>query len=72
MELVFISNGRHCKVTNEVRLGLAYESSTWYNLSDEFSKKLIAVSSNVDGDLLTRCRWSHEYLCALQTTNAKW
>jgi hypothetical protein len=43
--------GAIAKVTNEVRLGLAYESSTWYNLSDEFSQKLIAVSSNVDGDL---------------------
>jgi hypothetical protein len=43
--------GAIAKVTNEVRLGLAYESSTWYNLSDEFSQKLIAVSSNIDGDL---------------------
>lgn len=43
--------GAIAKVTNEVRLGLAYESSTWYHLSDEFSQKLIAVSSNVDGDL---------------------
>jgi hypothetical protein len=30
--------GAIAKVTNEVRLGLAYESSTWYNLSDEFSQ----------------------------------
>lgn len=43
--------GAIAKVTNQVRLGLAYESSTWYNLSDEFSQKLIAISSNVDGDL---------------------
>jgi hypothetical protein len=42
--------GAIAKVTNEVRLA-AYESSTWYNLSDEFSQNLIAVSSNVDGDL---------------------
>lgn len=43
--------GAIAKVTNQVRLGLAYESSTWYNLSDESSQKLIAISSNVDGDL---------------------
>jgi hypothetical protein len=43
--------GAIAKVTNEVRLGLAYESSTWYNLNDEFSQKLVAVSSNVDEDL---------------------
>lgn len=43
--------GAIAKVTNELRLGLAYESSTWYNLNDESSQKLIAVSSNVDGDL---------------------
>jgi hypothetical protein len=43
--------GAIAKVTNEVRLGLAYESSAWYNLRDEFFQKLVAVSSNVDGDL---------------------
>jgi hypothetical protein len=37
--------GAIAKVTNELRLGLAYESSTWYHLSDELSQKLIAVSS---------------------------
>lgn len=37
--------GAIAKVTNEVRLGLAYESSTWYRLNDELSQKLVAVSS---------------------------
>lgn len=37
--------GAIAKVTNEVRLGLAYESSTWYHLSDEFSQKLVVVRS---------------------------
>jgi hypothetical protein len=37
--------GAIAKVTNEFRLGLAYESSTWYHLSDEFSQRLVAVSS---------------------------
>lgn len=37
--------GAIAKVTDEIRLGLAYESSTWYHLSDEFSQKLVVVSS---------------------------
>ena len=37
--------GAIAKVTNEVRLGLAYESSTWYHLTDEFSQSLVVVRS---------------------------
>lgn len=44
--------GAIAKVTNEVRLGLAYESPTWYHLSDEFSQNLVAVSKNISGELL--------------------
>ena len=43
--------GAIVKITNEIRVGLAYESSTWYHLSDEFSQKLVAVSSNSSGEL---------------------
>ncbi|WP_418263465.1 OmpP1/FadL family transporter [Flavobacterium faecale] len=43
--------GAIAKITNEVRLGLTYESPTWYNIYDEFSQKLIAVSSNSSGNL---------------------
>lgn len=42
--------GAIAKVTNEMRLGLAYESSTWYHLSDELSQKLVSVSSSSTGD----------------------
>jgi long-subunit fatty acid transport protein len=42
--------GAIAKVTNEMRVGLAYESSTWYNLSDELSQKLVSVSSSSTGD----------------------
>ena len=38
--------GAIAKLTTEVRVGLAYESSTWYTLNDEFSQKLVTVSSN--------------------------
>jgi hypothetical protein len=38
--------GAIAKVTNEIRLGFAYESPTWYNLRDEFSQRLSSVSSN--------------------------
>ena len=37
--------GAIAKVTNEIRLGLAYQSPTWYNLSDELTQSLAAVSS---------------------------
>jgi hypothetical protein len=37
--------GAIAKVTNEIRLGLAYESSTWYRLSDELSQRLTSTSS---------------------------
>jgi hypothetical protein len=43
--------GAIAKVTNEVRLGLAYESPTWYDLTDEFSQNLVAVSKNTSGEL---------------------
>jgi hypothetical protein len=43
--------GAIAKVTNEIRLGLAYQSPTWYSLSDELSQKLVAVSSNTSREL---------------------
>ncbi len=43
--------GAIAKVTNEIRLGLAYESPTWYTLNDELSQKLVAVSGNISGEL---------------------
>ena len=43
--------GAIAKVTNELRAGLTYESSTWYNVNDELSQRLIAVSSNNAGSL---------------------
>jgi long-subunit fatty acid transport protein len=43
--------GAIAKVTNEMRVGLAYESSTWYNLSDELSQKLVSVSSSSGDDI---------------------
>ena len=43
--------GAIAKVTNEVRLGLAYESPTWYHLTDEFSQNLVAVRKNISGEL---------------------
>lgn len=43
--------GAIAKVTNEIRLGLAYDSPVWYNLSDEFSQKLVSVSANTINEL---------------------
>jgi len=38
--------GAIAKVNKEIRLGLAYESPIWFNLSDEFSQRLTAVRAN--------------------------
>lgn len=43
--------GAIAKVTKEIRLGLSYDSPTWYNLTDEFSQSLVAVSANTAGVL---------------------
>lgn len=43
--------GAIAKVTDQVRLGLAYESNTWYKLYDETIQKLVSVSSNNTGEL---------------------
>ncbi len=43
--------GAIAKVTNEVRIGFAYDSPIRYNLSDEFSQKLVAVSANTSNKL---------------------
>lgn len=43
--------GAIAKVTDEIRLGFAYDSPIWYNFSDEFSQKLVAVSANIVNEL---------------------
>jgi hypothetical protein len=43
--------GAIAKVTDQVRLGLAYESNTWYKLYDETTQKLVTVQSNNTGEL---------------------
>ena len=43
--------GAIAKVTNEIRVGLAFESSTWYTLNDELSQRLITVRGNSSGEL---------------------
>ncbi len=43
--------GSIAKLSNEIRVGLAYESSTWYNLTDELSQSLSVVSANTAEEL---------------------
>lgn len=43
--------GAIAKLTNEVRVGIAYESPTWYHLSDEFSQRLTTVRANTSDQL---------------------
>lgn len=43
--------GTILKIKNNFRVGLAYESPTWMNLSDELSQRLSSVRSNISGEL---------------------
>ena len=43
--------GAIIKATKELRLGLSYESPTWYKLNDELSQNLVSVRSSSSGDL---------------------
>lgn len=43
--------GAIAKLNKEVRLGLAYESPTWYEISDRLSQGISSVSSNATGEL---------------------
>lgn len=43
--------GAIIKATKTVRLGLAYESPTWYELNDEFAQSLAVVSADASGEL---------------------
>lgn len=41
------------KVTNELRLGAAYESPTWYEFTDELTQRAKAISGSTNGELPT-------------------
>jgi hypothetical protein len=43
--------GAIAKVTNGLRLGLAYQSPIWFNMSDELTQKISAVSASTSGEL---------------------
>lgn len=42
--------GAIAKVSDEIRIGLAYESPTWYRLNDELSQRLIVNSTDGTND----------------------
>ena len=50
---VSIQLGAIAKVSKEVRLGLAYESPTWYEMNDELTQGLAVVSADALGELPT-------------------
>ncbi len=45
--------GAIAKVTKEVRLGLSYESPTWYEMNDKLTQGLAVVSADALGELPT-------------------
>lgn len=46
--------GAIAKITNELRAGLTYESSTWYRINDELTQRFIAVSEDNTGTVDTK------------------
>ncbi len=50
---VSIHLGAIAKVTKEVRLGLSYESPTWYEMNDKLTQGLAVVSADALGELPT-------------------
>ena len=46
--------GTIIKPTNDIRLGFAYQSPTWYTLYDELSQRIAAVRGNINGELDAR------------------
>jgi long-subunit fatty acid transport protein len=45
--------GAIAKLNKQVRVGLAYESPTWYEISDKLSQAISSVSANTLGELPT-------------------
>jgi hypothetical protein len=43
--------GTIIKPTKEIRLGLSYQTPTWYKLNDELTQNSTSVSGNVNGEL---------------------
>jgi Outer membrane protein transport protein (OMPP1/FadL/TodX) len=43
--------GAIAKLSKKLRLGVAFESPTWFRLNDEFTQKLIGVSANTSEEL---------------------
>ncbi|WP_348824502.1 OmpP1/FadL family transporter [Flavobacterium aestuarii] len=39
--------GTIAKLNDNIRVGFAYESPTWYNLRDEFSQRLTSITTNI-------------------------
>lgn len=46
-----IQVGAILKPTKEIRFGLTYQSPTWYNLNDELSQSVVAISRNNTDEL---------------------
>jgi hypothetical protein len=43
--------GAIAKLNKQVRVGVAYESPTWYEISDKLSQRISSVSANATGEL---------------------
>ena len=50
---ISIQLGAIAKLNKDMRVGLAYESPTWYEITDKLSQGISSVSSNATGELPT-------------------
>lgn len=67
--------GAIAKITKQARIGLSYESPTWYKMNDKLTQKLAVISANALGELPTdyvNPRITNIYAPYQLQTPAKW
>jgi hypothetical protein len=69
---ISIQLGAIAKLNKQVRVGLAYESPTWYEISDRLSQEISSKSFNVSRDVIVNPRVVNVYLPYQLITPGKW
>ena len=69
---ISIQLGAIAKLNKQVRVGLAYESPTWYEISDRLSQGISSKSFNVSRDVIVNPRVVNVYLPYQLITPGKW
>jgi hypothetical protein len=69
---ISIQLGAIAKLNKQVRVGLAYESPTWYEISDRLSQGISSKSFNVSREVIVNPRVVNVYLPYQLITPGKW